>query len=82
MTLARDQTPPDLLETLVYVLPGLIVLRDMCRAAGLTPGRAKADEMIQTVRADLKALAPYPFCGHPEKCIPAGRCMREIVCND
>jgi hypothetical protein len=27
-------------------------------------------------------LAPYPFCYHPDKCIPTGRCMRETCCAD
>lgn len=72
----------DLANTLAYVLPGLIVLRDMLAVAGLSMGIAKADEMIRTVRADLLPLAPYPFCGHPERCIQSKRCTKEIVCND
>lgn len=70
-------------KALAYVLPGLLVLRDMCKHAGLSAGRAKADEMIQTIRADLKRSTPYPeFCTRPEKCAGKGRCQNEIVCND
>lgn len=38
---------------------------------------------LQELRAELRPKAPYPeFCCQPEKCIPAGRCTREWVCND
>ena len=77
-----EEPPAKLDETLAYVLTGLFVLRDMCAHMGLQAGRAQADQMIQIARADLKRHAPYPFCLHPEKCIPTRRCMSEPVCND
>jgi hypothetical protein len=33
-------------------------------------------------RERMLAAAPYPFCRHPEKCIPTGRCKSDWVCND
>lgn len=44
--------------------------------------RAIAQKGRDVLRDTIRSRAPYPFCGHPEKCIPAGRCTREIVCND
>lgn len=31
---------------------------------------------------EVRKAAPYPFCRDPVKCIRAGRCTSEIVCND
>lgn len=71
-------------ETLAFVLPGLRGLRTMLVHAGRFPeGVAKADEMVQATLDCLRKRAPYPmFCGQPERCVLAGRCTREIVCND
>jgi hypothetical protein len=35
-----------LAETLIYLLPGLRVLRDMCKIRGLELGQAQAEAMI------------------------------------
>lgn len=32
--------------------------------------------------AHPKCAAPYPFCHTPAHCANAGRCTREIVCNN
>ena len=37
-------------STIDYLRPALLVLRNMCAHAGLSLGRAKADEMLQALR--------------------------------
>jgi hypothetical protein len=70
-------------EQLAFVLSGIVVLRNMLRNRCLHLGTEKADEMVRTTRELLAQRAPYPeFCGQPERCVLAGRCTREIVCND
>jgi len=41
------------------------------------------DPQAAAIRA-LRDHSNYnaPFCHHPEKCGPVGRCLREIACND
>lgn len=34
------------------------------------------------VQAWLKESDPNPFCHHQDRCKAAGRCTREIACND
>jgi pseudaminic acid cytidylyltransferase len=40
---------------------------------------ARCHEMYAKVR---RLNYNAPFCHHPEKCGPVGRCLREIACND
>jgi hypothetical protein len=31
-----------------------------------------------TIKQEPAKQPPYPFCCHPEKCIPTGRCERRV----
>jgi hypothetical protein len=52
-----------------------------CRALA-SEVRKEARQRLQGSRTEMKKLAPYPFCIHPEKCIPGGRCKSDPVCNN
>lgn len=56
----------------------MIRLRD--ESAMGTASHALWNEAIK--RLDAAGLSaknpPYPFCNHPEKCIPSGRCERTV----
>lgn len=80
---APDRAAREAVEQLAVVLSALIVLRSTLRNHCLHLGIEQAEEMVRTTREVLQRHAPYPtFCGQPERCVLAGRCTREIVCND
>jgi hypothetical protein len=74
----RIQVLSKALETCVTELATL--------APRLTPQYRKNVETAREI--GLKALhdtrpkPPYPFCRHPEKCIPVGRCLADPCCAD
>lgn len=74
-----------------------IVIRDdegheiVAKCIGQSPAghwiKVLADGIEQMVHSDAFVRVDYssynaPFCHHPEKCGPVGRCLREIACND
>jgi hypothetical protein len=52
------------------------------RIAELNEDLAAERRILRAVHDSLRQRAPYPYCHHPAKCIPGGRCKSEIACND